>query len=182
MVAETWESGPSDGELTVTTGVTGPAASMGHRLTIAMTVWHATVQWADGEPSSVELTVDVDSLDVQRGEGGIKGLSAPEKVMARSNALKTFKADTFPHIRFRADDVAATDGGYRLTGTLEIHGTTHDRVVELAVKDLGDAWRMTVEAVVRHSDFGMKPFSMMMGAMRVEDEVTVSFTGEHAKD
>jgi hypothetical protein len=30
---------------------------------------------------------------------------------------------------------------------------------------------------VRHSDFGVRRYSMLMGAMQVADEVTVSFTG-----
>ena len=52
----------SDGQLLIETGVTGRAARMGHRLTIAMTTWKADVQWSDGEPTEAELTVEVDSL------------------------------------------------------------------------------------------------------------------------
>ncbi|PRC62135.1 S-adenosyl-L-methionine-dependent methyltransferase, partial [Mycobacterium sp. ITM-2017-0098] len=71
-----WELGSSDGQLLLKTGVSGPAAKMGHRLTIAVD-WHATVEWASGEPAAVELTVDVGSLAVQRGDGGVTGLSGP---------------------------------------------------------------------------------------------------------
>ncbi|MGE4364577.1 MAG: YceI family protein, partial [Mycolicibacterium sp.] len=153
--------------------------AMGHRLTIAM-AWQATVRWAD-EPVSMELTVDVGSLEVLRGEGGVKGLTGPEKALARSNALKTLEAKRFPHIIFRSDRIAKTDDGYRLTGTLEVHGKAREQVVDLRVDDLGDSWRMSCEAVVRHSDFGVKPYSMMMGAMKVADEVTVSFSAERAQ-
>jgi polyisoprenoid-binding protein YceI len=181
MTATQWELSSSDGDLLVTTGVTGPAAGMGHRLTIAMTSWHATVSWTDGEPTAVDLTVDVDSLEVQRGEGGVKGLSGAEKSMARSNALKSLDAKRFPTIRFRADDISAIDGGYRLTGTLAIHGRPRDRSVDLRTEDLGETWRMSCESVVSHADFGVKPYSMMMGAMKVADDVTVSFTAVHPK-
>jgi polyisoprenoid-binding protein YceI len=172
----------SHGELLVTTGVTGPAAKMGHRLTIAMTAWQATVRTVDGEPGGVDLAVDVDSLEVLRGDGGVKGLSGPEKSLARSNALSSFDVDRFPNIRFQADDVSQVDGGYRLTGTLEIHGVARERAVDVRVQDAGDAWRIACDAEVRHSDFGMKPYSMMMGAMRVEDAVAVSFSAQVAKD
>ena len=66
-----WTLDSSQGELLLTTGVTGPAAAMGHRLTIAMTAWQATVSWSGEEPSAVELTVDVDSLEVLRGDGSL---------------------------------------------------------------------------------------------------------------
>ncbi|MDW5614104.1 YceI family protein [Mycolicibacterium sp. D5.8-2] len=179
MADTVWTLDSSDGALTVTTGVAGPAAAMGHRLTIAM-AWQATVRWAD-EPVSMELTVDVGSLEVLRGEGGVKGLTGPEKALARSNALKTLEAKRFPHIIFRSDQIAKRDDGYRLTGTLEVHGKAREQVVDLRVDDLGDSWRMSCEAVVRHSDFGVKPYSMMMGAMKVADEVTVSFSAERAQ-
>ncbi len=182
MTATAWNLDASDGELLVHTGVTGRAAKMGHRLTIAMDSWLATVRWSAGEPAGAELTVEVDSLQVLRGEGGVKALSGPEKTLARSNALKTLDADRFPQIRFQASDIDKTGDGYRLTGTLEIHGVAVERGIDLRVDDLGDAWRLSCEADVRQSEFGIKPYSMLMGSMKVVDTVTVSFTAQRAKD
>ena len=176
-----WELGASAGDLLLTTGVTGPAAKMGHRLTIAMD-WRATVRWDSADPVSVELTADVGSLEVLRGDGGVTGLSGPEKALARSNALKSLDANRFPHIGFRSESVTATDFGYRLDGTLEVHGVARERVIDLYVEETADAWRMSCEAEVSHAEFGVKPYSMMMGAVKVADSVTVSFTAEHAKD
>jgi len=161
--------------------VGGRAAKMGHRLTIAMNTWAATVDWDGERPVSAELTVEVDSLEVLKGEGGVTPLSGPEKLLARSNALKTLDANKFPQIRFNAADIAKTADGYRLTGTLEIHGTTRDCSVDLAVQDNGTSWALSLEAPVRQTDFGVKPYSMLMGSMKVADDVTVSFTAEHAK-
>ncbi|MDO3634477.1 YceI family protein [Mycolicibacterium arseniciresistens] len=182
MTTAEWMMDASHGELLVTTGVTGPAAKMGHRLTLAMTSWQAIVRTSSDEPVSVEVTVDVDSLEVLRGEGGVKGLSGPEKMLARSNALGVFDAKMFPTITFRADDVAPADGGYQFTGTLEIHGVARERTVDVQVSDAGDSWRIACDAEVRHSDFQMKPYSMVMGAMKVEDAVAVSFNAQVAKD
>ena len=85
---------------------------MGHRLTIAMTRWHATVQWNGADPVAVELAVETDSFEVLRGEGGVKGLSGPEKAVVRSNALKSLQASRFPEISFAADVIDKTDDGY----------------------------------------------------------------------
>jgi polyisoprenoid-binding protein YceI len=177
-----WSLNASDGELLVRTGVTGRAAKMGHRLTIAMNSWHATVRWADGEPVAAEVTVDVDSLQVSHGEGGLMGLSGPETTLARSHALKSLDAGRFPRIHYQTDDIEKTGDGYRLDGTLEIHGTSRPRVVELRVEDLGEDWRMSCEAEVRQTEFGVKPYSMLMGAMKVADTVTVAFTAVHSAE
>ncbi|MGZ8749014.1 MAG: YceI family protein [Mycobacterium sp.] len=182
MPAELWTLDASDGQLLIHTGVTGRAAKMGHRLTIAMTAWRATVRWSSDEPIEAELTVEVNSLQVLKGTGGVKALSAPEKSLARSNALKTLDAELFPQIRFWAGDIEKSDDGYRLTGTLEIHGVVNERAIDLRVEDIDDAWRLSCEADISQTDFDIKPYSMLLGAMKVVDSVTVSFTAERAKE
>ena len=149
---------------------------MGHRLTLLMNSWDATVRWAGGQPVAVHMTVDVDGLVVSHGEGGLMTLSGPEKSLARSHALKSLDAARFPTISFQADHIARTDEGYRLSGTVEIRGTSRGCVVDLRVEDLGGAWRMSGETEVRQTEFGVKPYSMLMGAMKVVDIVTVAFT------
>ncbi|BBZ13683.1 YceI family protein [Mycobacterium branderi] len=176
-----WTLNASDGDLSVHTGVTGRAARMGHRLTIAMRQWHATVTWAGDEPVAAELAVDVASLDVVRGEGGVTPLSGAEKSLVRSNALRLLDAGRFPEITFVAEDIAKSADGYRLTGPLQIRGKTRMQVIDLGTTDLGNSWRMSAQATVRQSDFGVKPYSLLMGSLKVADEVTVSFTAQHAK-
>ncbi|MFN6553420.1 YceI family protein [Mycolicibacterium septicum] len=165
-----WNLGPDTGELLLRTGVTGSASRMGHRLTIAMRSWHATVEW-DGEvPSSVEVTVDLDSLDVLRGEGGMTPLSGAEKVLIRSNALKTLRAKKSPQAVFRSTTIERSGSVVRIAGILELAGHSGEQNVEVEVSDNS----VLGTAQVRHSDFGIKPYSMLMGAMKVADEVAVS--------
>ncbi|MGF2946381.1 YceI family protein [Mycobacterium sp. Lab-001] len=178
----TWALDPSDGELLVHTEVTGRAARMGHRLTIAMTRWRALVTWAGAEPAGVELVVETNSLEVLRGEGGVKGLSGPEKALARANALKSLDAGRFPDIRFVSDRISATEHGYRLSGKLHIRGKSREHAADLRTEDLGDRWRMSAHTVVRQSDHGVRPYSLLMGSVQVADDVTLSFTAVHAKD
>ena len=177
-----WTVTASDGELLIRTGVAGRAARMGHGLTIAMTRWQATVAWLGAEPVTAELTVEIDSLEVLSSEGGVKGLSGPEKALVKSNALKSLDAGRYPEIRFAADAIDKTDDGYRLTGKLHIRGKSGKHAIDLRTEDLGDAWRMSVESSVRQTDYGVKPYSLLMGSVRVADEVSVSFTAVHAKD
>ena len=171
-----WTIGPADGELLLHTGVAGRAARMGHRLTIAMTRWRATVRWADSRPVSAELVVETDSFEVLRGEGGVKGLSGAEKALVRSNALKSLSASRFPQIRYVAEAIEKTADGYRLTGILQIRGESRDHVIELCTEDLEGSWRMSAESTIRQSDYGIKPYSLLMGSVQVADEVSLTFS------
>ena len=177
-----WTLDAADGELLVRTGVEGRAAQMGHRLTIVMKRWQATVSWADGEPVSAELAVETDSLQVLRGDGGVKGLSGPEKALVRSNALKAMGANRFLEVRYTADAIDRAGDGYRLTGKLQIRGESRTHVIDLHTEDLGESWRMSAQSTVRQSDYGVKPYSLLMGSLRVADDVTVSFTAVRAKE
>lgn len=181
-MTDLWTIDAADGELLLRTGVRGRAARMGHRLTIAMTRWQASVRWAGTDPVAAELTVEADSFGVLSSQGGVKGLSGPEKALVRSNALNSLGADRFPAIRFAADAIEETETGYRLTGTLEIRGKQREHVIDLHTEDLGDSWRMSAESTVRQSDFGIKPYSLLVGSVQVADDVTLSFSAVHAKD
>ncbi len=173
---------PSDeSSLVLLTDVTGRASKMGHRLAIVVREWRAEVDWVAGRPVQVVLTAVVESLEVVEGDGGITPLLGPEKALARSNALKTLDADKYPRIEFCARTVDPKERGYSIIGTAEIHGTRRAHVVDLSVEDLGTSWRLTSETVVRQSDYGIKPYSQLMGAMKVVDDVTISFTAECRK-
>lgn len=177
-----WRFGPTNSALQIRTAVAGAAAKMGHRLTLSITSWQAAVAWDGGEPSTLDLVADLSSLEVLSGEGGITPLSGPEKATIRGNALKTLEVKRFPMIKCHASDISKTSDGYRLDAELTIHGTTKRLELELRVTELGDTWHLSADADVRQSDFGVKPYSMMMGALKVADTVTVSFDAKHAKD
>lgn len=171
-MSDTWSLDPSDGELLVLTDREGRAASLGHRLSIEMTRWTAGVIEDAGAPVGATLVVDVSSLQVRSGEGGVKSLSAPEREVARRQALRALHAKDHPRIEYRSEDVRVLDDGYELDGRLTIRGVT--RPCRVVVQRRGD--RLSCEATVRQSDHGVKPVSFLLGALRVSDEVTVRWT------
>ena len=179
--AAEWSLDGSDGDLLIHTGVAGPAAAMGHRLTLAMRRWRATTRWDADEPVAAELSVEVGSLDVVRGEGGVTPLSAPEKILVRSNALRSLDAKRYPRITFATNDIEKTDDGYRLTGTLTIQDTSRAQVVDLRTDDQGGNWWLSSETTVRQTAFGIKPYSQLLGSLKVADDVVVAFSAKCAK-
>ncbi len=135
MVSTTWELSAADGTVMVRTDVTGPAARTGHRLTIEMTEWSAQVRWAGSEPESLTARIVVDSLQVRSGEGGLTPMSGPERSVARSNALKSLKADKFREIEYESSSIIKSDNGYRVDGAVCILGRSRPHPLELTVTD-----------------------------------------------
>jgi len=180
LTAEKRTLDASAGELLLHTGVTGTAARMGHRLTIAVRSWQATVDVDGDEPEAIEVTVDLDSLEVLTGEGGMTPLSGAEKSLVRTNALKMLQAKRFPRATFRASSVEWNDDSWRFTGILDLSGQSREQTVVVHVVRDGADLRITGEAVVRHSDHRIKQYSMLMGAMKVADEVRVTLTAPRA--
>lgn len=181
MTGEPWVFTQSDGELLVHTDVAGRAARLGHRLRIRMTTWQATVRWDAAVPVAVETHVDAAGLEIVEGIGGVKPLSGPEKIVARSNALGSLKVDEFPAIAFRAEDLTGTATGYEVSGELEIRGVGRPHVLHLVVHEDGDGWQLSFESPVVQSDFGVKPYSLMMGSLKVVDQVLVTWTARRSR-
>lgn len=176
MAKKQWALDQGSGELLLRTAVAGRAAKMGHRLTIAMRRWEATVGYTGSRPVALDLTVEADGLEVLRGEGGVKPISGPEKAIARQNALRSLGADKHPRIEFHADTITATDDGYDVAGALTIHGVTVPRTLHVDVAQDAAGAHYTCAETVTQTDFGIKPFSLMVGSLRVADDVEVTFS------
>lgn len=173
MADVTWTFSSTGGSIVVHTGVSGRAARTGHRLTIEMAEWSGAATTRDGLPVSAQASIVVDSLRVRSGEGGLTPLTGAEKSVARGNALKSLQHDKFPEIRYQAESFEAAPDGFRAHGTLTIHGRGRPHDLDVRVADHGDARVLTAETTVNQKDFGIKPYSLMMGALKVADEVRV---------
>jgi polyisoprenoid-binding protein YceI len=161
----TYRLGPDDGTLSVHTKRIGAAAKAGHDLLIHVTAWSATL--TVGDESSLQLDADATSLRVQKGTGGAMTLGDDDK----ANIHTTIDDEILKRqdIAFRSTSVEVRDGGMRVEGDLTVRGTTRPIAFDLAVAE----GRLTGEAVVKQTDWGMKPYSALFGALKVADEVRV---------
>jgi polyisoprenoid-binding protein YceI len=171
IAAGTYTLGPEEGTLSVNTRRTGAAAKAGHDLLIHVTAWQGTlVVGADGTPSSVELTADATSLQVREGTGGVQGLGDKDRASIR----ETIDDDVLKRhpIEFRSRAVqAAGDGRWSVQGDLTLAGKSAPLAFDLTT---GDDGSLKTAAVIKQSDWGIKPYSALFGALKVADEVTVS--------
>jgi polyisoprenoid-binding protein YceI len=157
--------GPDDGTLSVRTGRSGAAAKAGHDLLIEVTAWEATIEV--GDETSVELTADAGSLRVKEGTGGIQALGDDDK----AEIQKTILGEVLngQAIAFRSTAVEQGGGSFAVQGELTIAGTTRPIAFDLTV----DGARLSAVAIVTQTEFGMKPYSTLFGALKVADVVRV---------
>lgn len=167
--------GPSSARLRLLTGTEGAAARVGHDLVIVFDDWSGTAQVEDGEPRSVRLSVAVGSLRVDSGTGGAKPLSDRDRRAIRKNALSALQADRHPSIDFTSSAVRAVPGGVALDGTLSIAGTERPVVVDLRVAEDGAGLALAARVPVVQTAYGVTPYSALLGALRLRDEVEVAF-------
>jgi hypothetical protein len=165
----TYRFGPDNSTLSVRTGRTGAAAKAGHNLLFHVTSWEATM--VVGDAASLELTADGGSLRVIEGTGGMQSLGDDDKV----DIQKTIDDDVLKRqgVTFRATHLApSTDGnGLTVTGDLTLRGTTHPLTFEVAAADDGTFGAV---ATIKQTDWKIKPYSALFGALKVLDEVEVS--------
>jgi polyisoprenoid-binding protein YceI len=164
--------GPGDGTLTVRTGKTGAASKAGHNLVIEVTAWQATLDLPDGPGErSVALTADPRSLRVRDGSGGVQALGDDDKAgIARTIDAEVLKGSA---ITFRSRRIeAGPDGtGLCVEGDLDLVGASRPVAFHL---DAGADGRITGSAVLRQTDWGIKPYSTLFGTLKVADDVEVA--------
>jgi polyisoprenoid-binding protein YceI len=172
VVAGRHRLGPDRGRLLLRTFRDGLAAQAGHDLTIEATRWSGELVVNDDlSPASLEVRADLGALVVRDGTGGVKPLTDRDRREIAVTARKVLGADQHPEAVFVADSFrpAADDG--EIGGTLTLRGQA--RPLRLQVKQTG-ADRYHAETQVIQSDYGIKPYTAFLGALRVRDAIDVA--------
>jgi YceI-like domain len=157
--------GPEDGILAVRTSRTGAIAKAGHDLLMHVTEWSATLD--TGDAPSLTLDADGTSLRVREGTGGIKPLDDDDL----ANIETTIDDEVLRKrdITFRSTSVQLDGDTLAVAGDLTLLGTTRPLAFDLTLVD----GRVTGAAVVKQTEWGMKPYTALFGTLKVADEVRV---------
>jgi polyisoprenoid-binding protein YceI len=126
--------------------------------------------------------IDLGALVVRDGTGGVKPLSDRDRREIAVTTRKVLGTDQHPEAVFAADSFRpAADGGGEITGAFTLRG--RERPLRLQVKQTG-ADRYYAETQIVQSDYGIKPYTAFLGALRVRDAVDVTvdldLTGQDA--
>ena len=150
----------------------GLAATAGHDLTIEVGRWSGDLTVDDDlKPTGLAVQLDMGSLIVRQGSGGIKPLTDRDRREIAVTARKTLGADRHPEASFTASEFEpGANGGGAVAGTLTLAGVT--RPLRLQVSQTGpDTYHASTTVV--QSTHGIKPYTGFLGALRVRDAVNV---------
>ena len=170
----TYTFGPNTGRLVVKINREGMAKKMGHDLTLEVASWSADVSVDDNNPANSQMTVKADSKSLQVVEwtGGVKPMTEGDKKDIKKNIDE--KCIKNSDISFRSTSVNPTATGALVSGDLTINGATQPAQFDIRI----DGGLATCSAVIRQSLFNIKPFSALMGALKVADDVEIQFEGK----
>ncbi|MGH7778115.1 MAG: YceI family protein [Candidatus Dormibacterales bacterium] len=178
-----FEIGPQNGRLAVHTHRQGLGARAGHDLLLEATAWKGTleVEPAEGPRGRLDVRVDARSLEVREGTGGVKPLSEKDRRDIKGNLEeKVLRAGPHPEIRFQSDAVesfseAGDSATATLQGTLEMNGRSQPATLEVTLAPAGGGLLVRGRATVQQTLWDIKPYTALLGALRVADEVEVTF-------
>lgn len=161
--------------MTLHTEREGVAGMLGHDLTLDVGSWTADVTvGTDLADSSVIATIDLTSLSVVSGTGGAKPLSDKDRRDIEKNAGKSLEVGRHPTATFTSESASGSWENATVRGTLQLHGQSHPQ--EVLVTHGPDGFTLT--GTIVQSLYGIKPYSAMLGALKLADPVGLKVTAQ----
>lgn len=176
----------SNSELRLLVYRAGALASLGHNHVMVNRGVTGVVRIADSvSTSSFSFVVPVDDFEIddsqsRREEGSdFPGdISEEAKLGTRRNMLSAalLNAAAFPLITVKSAALQGSPG--ELTADVTINIAGHESAVSVPFALGADPHRLTASGSIelRQSDLGLTPYSLMRGALQVQDALRVKFT------
>jgi polyisoprenoid-binding protein YceI len=164
--------GTDRGRILLRTFRDGLASQAGHDLTVEAARWSGVLTVNDDlTPAGLEVRVEMGSLIVREGSGGLKPLTDRDRREIGATARKVLAADRNPAATFVATSFEpAASGGGVISGTFTLAGTS--RPLRLQVAETGPGKYRATTSVVQ-TEYGLKPYSAFLGSLKVRDAVQV---------
>jgi len=180
MVYEITES-----DVTVRVYRDGPLAELGHNHVISSTALGGRVELREPlSRSTLELSLPLEELVVDEaarrlvaGADFPDNLTEADRAGTRRNMLGPALLDAarFPVLRLTSVAVEGDAGAFRVTARADLAGRSREVVVPVLI-ELGDGvLAARGEFTLTHADLGLVPFSAALGALRVRDDMLVSY-------
>jgi hypothetical protein len=159
-------------ECLVFTKKEGMLSKVAHDLKIRVTdlalAWDGATLTGRFDPGSLRVVAAM-----VRGRESAGMLSeGDKKKIEKSIVSDVLHARKHPRIEFRSTRVAAEGEGYRIEGELSLHGVTRPITAKLGRR--GARWGTRVS--IHQPDYGIEPFSAMLGTLKVKPKVEVSLS------
>jgi len=175
VAAGEYRFGEDTGRLVIRTYRTGFGSRAGHDLTLELTAWQGTAHVAaDVAASSVTLRIDADSFEVREGRGGIKPLTDADRADIRKTIRGLLDTARYPAITFESTRLGGAQQDVSVNGQLTIRDATRPVTVRGNIDEsLGGEPRLRATAQLVQSQWGIKPYSAFLGALKLRDAIDV---------
>jgi polyisoprenoid-binding protein YceI len=168
---------PSQGRFTVQAFATGLLSALGHSPTFAVRDFSGGIHFERDEIRSMrlDLTVRADSLDLLD-----RVKDADRREIIDRMRRDVLESSTYPEIAYHSDDVSSepiAPGRFRVRigGHLALHGASRPHRVDAEIQVFGDGIRLLGETPLKLSDYGIRPVTALAGAIKLKDDLKVSF-------
>jgi len=154
----------------------GPLARLGHDHAVSS---HFVKGYVDITGDRADLYVPLDKLAVDepalRAEAGLSTQPSADAVEGtRRNMLdKVLESGRFPFALIHAS--RETTDGSKLTISITLHGTMKTFEIPAQIKSLPGGIEISGQLAFNQTDFGITPFSILGGALQVQNRVDLSF-------
>ena len=162
---------------TVRAFASGVLSAFGHNPTIAIRNYSGEVQLSAGQPetASLRITIKASGLSV------VDDISDKDRrEIERQMQEEVLESASYPEIVYECSTVSANktgDGQYAavLKGDLTLHGVTRSQAVPAKVSVNGDMLRTFGDFSLHQTEYNIKLVSALGGALKVKDELKLSF-------
>jgi len=124
-----------------------------------------------------QLVIDEPQLRAATGDAFAGARSAADIAGTRHNMLGPDGLDAarFPDVRVRSTQVSGDWPVLVADVEITLHGATRTLTVPLRVRHNGADLAISGSLVLRQSEFGVQPYSALLGLLAVQDPVTIAF-------
>jgi polyisoprenoid-binding protein YceI len=163
--------------LTVHAFAKGLLSAFGHSPTLVVRSLAGEVEFDAAIPdaTSLRLSVPADSLAV------LDNISETDRrEIERKTREEVLEAARYSEIIFQSVNVSTQQTGegqyrVRLSGELSLHGVRRTQTIEAGVQLTQNCLRARGELVLRQSDYRIEPVTALGGAIKLKDELEISF-------
>lgn len=161
---------------------TGLLRSLAHDPILTARPARVTVDFTEpGAPAPVEASFDANGIEAPAGITGSDG----EKMLDNLRSREVLDAARFPTIAFRGVFTGTLDGGGltggSLAGDLVVKGTARRIAIPVVVSQGADGLVAKGTWEGRLTDLGVKPFKALLGAIKLEDWVSLRVDARFAR-
>lgn len=164
---------PQQSEVMIYTTNSGFLASAGHKLQIKAEDIKGSIKADPKNIRQAHLELEIKSASLKVNN------PTPEKdkkEIEETLCNKVLECEQYPEIQFNSSSLELLEGSrYKISGELNLHGVRHNLSTEVVIEESSTLISAKGEFKIKQSDYQIKPPTALGGALKVKDELRISF-------